>query len=96
MSDLHIDYDYTPGYSKYCTQPVCCRHRSGLAKRPEDAAGRWGDYQCDLNQEMLFSMFDEIKSHNPDAIFWVGDSIPHNVPTLDFNANVNIMKNITR
>ena len=41
-------------------------------------------------------MFDKIKSLNPDAIFWVGDSIPHNVPTLDFNENVHIMKNITR
>jgi len=27
---------------------------------------------------------------------WTGDSVPHNIDTLNFESNVNIMKNITK
>ena len=75
--------------SNDCGRPVCCRSDSGLPKTPEQAAGKWGDFQCDLNEPMLMSLLahlrDEVK---PDAVFWVGDSIPHNVETLNFESNV--------
>jgi len=60
------------------------------------AAGKWGDYKCDLNEVMLFSFFEQLRSMNPDVVFWAGDSIPHNVPTLTNKTNEDIMKNITR
>jgi hypothetical protein len=31
----------------------------------------------------------------PDVVLWGGDSIPHNIDTLTFKSNVDIMKNIT-
>lgn len=35
ISDLHIDYDYTPGMSNHCGKPTCCRKDSGLPEKPE-------------------------------------------------------------
>lgn len=42
---------------------------------------------------MLEYISSEIK---PDAVFWGGDSVPHNVDSLDFDSNVAIMKNTTK
>ena len=36
---------------------------------------------------------EEVK---PDVVFWGGDSVPHNVDSLDFDSNVAIMKNTTK
>lgn len=47
ISDLHIDYDYTPGFDNDCGKPLCCRKDSGIAPTPERAAGYWGDFNCD-------------------------------------------------
>lgn len=96
MSDLHIDYDYTPGMSNVCTRPICCRTESGVPTNSSNAAGKWGDYKCDLNERMMLDFFAHLRTMNPDAVIWAGDSIPHNVPTLNFQSNVDIMKNITR
>lgn len=41
---------------------------------------------------MLAYIKDVIK---PDAVLWGGDSIPHNIDTLTFATNVQIMKNVT-
>jgi sphingomyelin phosphodiesterase len=96
MSDLHIDYDYTPGMSNSCGKPLCCRSDSGLPSDPSQAAGKWGDYNCDLNELTLKNLLsyinDEVK---PDVVMWGGDSIPHNIDTLTFATNVQIMKNIS-
>ena len=32
-----------------CGKPLCCRSDSGKAPSIERAAGKWGDYKCDLN-----------------------------------------------
>jgi len=56
ISDLHIDYDYTPGASNDCGKPLCCRSDSGPAKTPETTAGKWGDYRCDLTSWTLDSL----------------------------------------
>lgn len=33
---------------------------------------------------------------NPDYVLWVGDSIPHNLDSLSFETNVEIMQNVTQ
>lgn len=96
MSDLHIDYEYLEGASKYCTKPICCRSDSGKAVNSSMAAGKWGDYKCDLNEPMMLDFFGHLREMNPDAVIWAGDSIPHNVPTLTNKSNEDIMKKITR
>ena len=49
ISDLHMDFDYTPGMSNDCGKPLCCRSDSGLPQMNGQAAGKWGDFKCDLN-----------------------------------------------
>ena len=80
-----------------CGKPLCCRSDSGKPENPENAAGKWGDYRCDLNEKTLKNMLSFIKDAiKPDAVFWGGDSIPHNVESLTYDDNVNIMKNVTQ
>lgn len=97
MSDLHMDWDYLPGADNSCGKPLCCRSDSGMAPTAARAAGKWGDFNCDLNRLTLDNMLSEIKNNvKPDLVLWAGDSVPHNIDTLTFESNVNIMKNITK
>lgn len=97
ISDLHMDWDYLPGADNSCGKPLCCRSDSGLAPTAERAAGKWGDFKCDLNTLTLGNMLSHIKDNvKPDLVMWAGDSVPHNIDTLNFESNVNIMKNITK
>jgi len=97
MSDLHMDWDYLEGADNSCGKPLCCRSDSGLAPTAARSAGKWGDYNCDLNTITLDSMLSEIKNNvKPDLVMWAGDSVPHNVDSLTFDSNVAIMKNITK
>lgn len=41
---------------------------------------------------MLEYIAEDLK---PDVVFWGGDSVPHNVDSLNFDSNVAIMKNTT-
>ena len=89
ISDLHVDFDYTEGMSNDCGMPLCCRSDSGLPKTESQRAQKWGDYNCDLNTLTLDSMLDFISNElKPDAVLWGGDSIPHNVDTLNLESNV--------
>jgi len=97
ISDLHLDYGYTVGASADCGKPLCCRNDSGKPTKAEDAAGKWGDYRCDLNEATYLSLMSFVKDEiKPDVILWGGDSIPHNLDSLTFESNVEIMKNVTR
>lgn len=97
FSDLHIDFEYTPGNSNNCGNILCCRTDSGRARRPEDAAGRWGDYECDLPEETADSMFDFIRNEiKPDFATWSGDSIPHNLATQTFKNDTKKMRWVTK
>lgn len=96
ISDFHLSWDYTPGMNSDCTKVLCCRSDSGLPTDPSKAAGKWGDYNCDIPIWTLETMFDYIREDTkPDAILWGGDTIPHNLDTLTFDTNVEIMKNVT-
>lgn len=96
LSDIHIDYDYSPGMSNTCGRPLCCRSDSGIGTNATDTAGKWGDYQCDIPVRTLDSMLGFIKDTiKPDMVFWGGDSVPHNIETLDLKSNVEIVKNVT-
>jgi len=97
ISDLHIDYGYTAGASNDCGRPLCCRGDSGKPTDPSQAAGKWGDFKCDLNSITLDSMLAHIKNViKPDLVLWGGDSIPHNVDSLTEDRNIQIMELITK
>lgn len=96
IADLHVDFDYQEGMSNDCGKPLCCRSDSGKPKSPETTSGKWGDYNCDLSEKTLKNMMSFIKDGiKPDAVFWGGDSIPHNIESQSYDDDVSIMKNVT-
>jgi len=44
FSDIHLDFEYTPGMSNNCGRPQCCRASSGRPRKESEAAGKWGDF----------------------------------------------------
>jgi len=85
FSDLHVDFEYTPGNSNNCGKTLCCRKDSGAPKSPEETAGKWGDYQCDLAPNTMMNMFDFFKDViKPDLALWGGDSISHNIESITY------------
>ena len=62
ISDLHLDYDYLEGAEADCGKPLCCRSDSGMAKDPSRAAGKWGDFRCDLNKPTFDTMMEFIQT----------------------------------
>ena len=60
--------------------PLCCREENGYPADPPDAAGSWGDYNCDTTPGTLTSMFEYVRDViKPDVLFWTGDMSPHSV-----------------
>eukprot|EP00345_Euplotes_harpa_P011349 CAMPEP_0168351852 /NCGR_PEP_ID=MMETSP0213-20121227/22163_1 /TAXON_ID=151035 /ORGANISM="Euplotes harpa, Strain FSP1.4" /LENGTH=514 /DNA_ID=CAMNT_0008362873 /DNA_START=374 /DNA_END=1918 /DNA_ORIENTATION=+ len=81
MSDLHVDLMYEAGTNKHCNEPLCCRAVNGPAPTPADAAGLFGDYECDLPPQTLESMFHFVRDMDdkPDLVIWTGDNVAHDV-----------------
>ena len=89
MSDIHLDYDYTPGMSIDCGKPLCCRSDSGFPQNANGGAGNWGNRNCDTSLKLLNNMLKTIREDiKPDIILWGGDSIPHNLETLTLETNI--------
>jgi sphingomyelin phosphodiesterase len=81
MSDIHMDFKYTPGTIAACTLPVCCNVENGYSSDPLISAGKWGDYRnCDLPPESYTIMLNYIKEElKPDMFVWTGDNSAHKV-----------------
>ncbi|XP_039300772.1 sphingomyelin phosphodiesterase-like [Nilaparvata lugens] len=82
ITDLHYDPLFRVGGVAGCDEPLCCRDYQGEAERPEQAAGRWGDYRyCDIPWYVVENAITNIASQHKEAkyIYMTGDIIPHNV-----------------
>ena len=81
LSDVHIDFAYTPGTLSSCKDYLCCHVASGYPKHDGDvAAGNWGAEMCDIPVRTYQSMLDDMVTNNlPDVIFWTGDNTSHEV-----------------
>lgn len=80
MSDIHLDFNYTPGTIANCNLPICCRPENGFTTDPLIAAGNFGDYNCDLQPHTYQSMLQFIKDDiKPDMFVWTGDNSVHDV-----------------
>lgn len=62
FSDAHVDLMYTPGTNANCNMPLCCRVENGYPSNPEDAAGYWGNYNCDTTHAVMTEMFKYINN----------------------------------
>ena len=84
LSDPHIDFGYTEGSAAECNYPICCRDNGeNILDYKGRLAGKWGDYNCDIPQRVLESMFEFIATHQNELqtrfITWVGDNSAHNI-----------------
>ncbi|CAF3526154.1 unnamed protein product [Rotaria socialis] len=79
LSDIHIDFSYTPGSQTECTQPLCCREGEPAPGRA--GAGFWGDlHSCDIpywTAEKILQYAAALEK--VDFIYYTGDLPPHNV-----------------
>ena len=75
ISDVHLDFYYTPGTIAKCNMPLCCRPENGFTNDPKIAAGPYGSVYCDAPFSLLVSMLDYIKKDiKPYIFFWTGDN----------------------
>lgn len=82
VTDLHLNFDYTPGTSNNCGRIACCNSKSGIPLKEEEKAGKWGDYHCDTNPVLLDKLKEAIdRSGKPDMFVWTGDNDEHAIST---------------
>lgn len=97
ISDLHVEYDYTPGTDNQCGKTVCCSKDSGPAPTKDREAGIWGDFNCDSSPKLVQSLLDHIKhTVKPDAVLWSGDSMPHILHSNTPENTVNTLRRVSR
>ena len=96
LTDIHTDKKYLPGSKvKDCEKILCCRDDSGMATGSEQAAGKWGTADCDLPWRVFESSLSYIKDViKPDGVFWLGDSVPHDLGDLTGDDIANQIKEI--
>eukprot|EP00331_Platyophrya_macrostoma_P015218 CAMPEP_0176467452 /NCGR_PEP_ID=MMETSP0127-20121128/38469_1 /TAXON_ID=938130 /ORGANISM="Platyophrya macrostoma, Strain WH" /LENGTH=281 /DNA_ID=CAMNT_0017860759 /DNA_START=388 /DNA_END=1230 /DNA_ORIENTATION=+ len=82
ISDVHVDFDYTPGMEADCGEPLCCEKMHGPAKSMNSSAGIWGSliYDCDLPPETAVQALRYIEDYlKPDFAVWTGDNVDHSI-----------------
>ena len=96
-TDIHVDLEYTEGYDADCGEPICCRKENGFPKDPKNAAGKYGDFRCDLANITMHSFFDfaETFKDEVDLIFWTGDNIAHDIWMQSVEKNAEYTKVLT-
>ena len=97
VTDMHLDLEYTEGTNAKCGDPICWRKENGLPPRPEDAAGKYGSYSCDL-PPITANMFYEFivnMEDKPDLILWTGDNIAHDIWQQSVDTNTKYTEILT-
>lgn len=79
IADPHIDIYYEAGSNADCGWYLCCRASSPKGSNASaSGAGQWGDMRlCEETVAEFQNMLNDIKTRNPDGIFWIGDNPPH-------------------
>ena len=63
-----------------CNNIICCRKEDGFPDYPELKAGKYGSLaRCDMPVAGMLKMAEKVRELNPDAIFWTGDIVPHDL-----------------
>lgn len=92
VTDVHVDAIYEAGTNAGCGKPQCCRASEGPAPNASFAAGKWGDYRCDSNRNILHSLVMAVSAMKPDFLFWTGDNPPHDIWEQSREENLNASK----
>lgn len=59
LTDTHLDPLYVEGSNAVCAEPMCCRSGDKHGKSFK-AAGKWGDYRCDVPKCTFVHLLDHI------------------------------------
>ncbi|XP_017772284.1 PREDICTED: sphingomyelin phosphodiesterase-like [Nicrophorus vespilloides] len=99
LTDFHYDPNYQNGSNARCDKLLCCQKDSGAPKKPEDAAGFWGDYRvCDIPRRSVEDALVHINTTHTDAdyVYFTGDIIAHRSWDTTMDSNEKTMKEIFR
>lgn len=76
LSDFHYDPLYMEGSNANCVEPLCCRKQNGITNKSSDAAGKWGDYRCDIPKRTIEHLLEHIfKTHKVGEAFTLSMSV---------------------
>jgi sphingomyelin phosphodiesterase len=85
LSDIHLDFYYTPGSESECDLPLCCRTGTGTGN---NSAGYWGGLVCDIPVRTLEAALQQLSTLSPEFIIVTGDYPPHDVWNQSVNYNL--------
>ena len=79
ISDVHLDLIYKEGSLAECDEPLCCEEKFGNGTTPENTAGYWGHYACDIPPRTMHSGMQSLANKTLDFVLYTGDSPSHNI-----------------
>jgi sphingomyelin phosphodiesterase len=96
ITDIHYDPLYTPGLTRDCGEPLCCRPPNAQGNS-STAAGYWGDYKCDVPYQTLLNLMEHLQKQGSmyEWVYWTGDMPAHSVWTTTRQGLLDMMTNIT-
>ncbi|CAG8524108.1 15455_t:CDS:2 [Acaulospora colombiana] len=71
LSDWHYDPEYKEGYEVNCGEPICCRPPNAFGDKAKSPAGKWGDYNCEVDREYVGVYTDRGASVGLHRVYWV-------------------------
>lgn len=101
VSDVHFDDSYKIGSPANCEigdwlGTHCCREYS-IPKKPERAASKWGDFNCDTPFDLMNKSFTWMADMDPtpDFVIYTGDSPGHHDLTQSIKKNLLAIQAVT-
>ena len=68
----------------------------GISHDPKHAAGKWGDYWCDLPVATFENLLEYVANDlKPDIVMWGGDSPSHDASVQSINETVSELLSVT-
>ena len=96
LTDVHLDLTYTlDAQGRNCDSMMCCTNDTAKANTTEEAAGYWGDYNCDTPLWAFTDMLEQIKDTHGEEIEYImltGDFPGHDHWRQGREANLNYVQ----
>lgn len=103
ITDTHFDLDYAENSNVECGMILCCRKEHGFNKTDELSSfrsahklGALDSKSCDIPEVGVSKMFETIRDQiKPDAVFWTGDVVPHDIWNQNLNHTIRYLDSLT-
>jgi len=77
LTDMFVDQTYVEGSDSNCNDRICCR--TGTPSSSSDAAGMYGNFNCDLPLTTVSLALEKIGSTQNNFVVWTGNTVSHSV-----------------